>query len=269
MTTPELTVQRLRHPLRFRLLQVRAIRSLGPKLLRVTLGGEELAGFTTASFDDHLKVFFPEHPDAKPALPALVDETLIYPEGQPRPTARDYTPCRFDPERLELDLEFVLHDAGPATSWAAQAKPGQYLGIGGPRGSLVIPAAFDWHLLIGDESALPAIRRRLAELPPAAKVIALLQTSEADQRCELPEHPNADVRWVHQDAEAAEPALLAALKPLTLPAGEGFVWAAGEYHAIRAVRQHLREERGIDKSRIRAASYWREGKAASHETLED
>ncbi|MCP1290629.1 siderophore-interacting protein [Chromobacterium sp. S0633] len=268
MTTPDLTVQRLRHPLRFRLLQVRAIRPLGPKLLRVTLGGEELAGFATASFDDHLKVFFPEHPDAKPALPALVDETLIYPEGQPRPTARDYTPCRFDPERLELDLEFVLHEAGPATSWAAQAKPGQYLGIGGPRGSLVIPAAFDWHLLIGDESALPAIRRRLAELPPAAKVIALLQTSEAGQSCELPAHPNADIRWVHQGADT-EPALLSALKPLTLPAGEGFVWAAGEYHAIRAVRQYLREERGIDKSRIRAASYWREGKAASHETLED
>ena len=93
MTTSDLTVQRLRHPLRFRLLQVRAIRPLGPTLLCVTLGGEELAGFTSASFDDHLKVFFPEHPDGKPALPALVDETLIYPEGEPRPTARDYTPA--------------------------------------------------------------------------------------------------------------------------------------------------------------------------------
>ena len=59
MTTSDLTVQRLRHPLRFRLLQVRAIRPLGPTLLCVTLGGEELAGFTSASFDDHLKVFSP------------------------------------------------------------------------------------------------------------------------------------------------------------------------------------------------------------------
>lgn len=147
-----------------------------------------------------------------------MDETLIYPEGEPRPTARDYTPCRFDPERQELDLEFALHEAGPATSWAAQAKPGQYLGIGGPRGSLVIPAAFDWHLLIGDESALPAIRRRLAELPPTAKVIALLQSSEAGQGCELPAHPNADIHWVHQGADA-EPALLTALKSPGLAGG--------------------------------------------------
>ncbi|MCF7697685.1 siderophore-interacting protein, partial [Mycetohabitans sp. B2] len=99
---------------------------------------------------------------------------VAFPEHHPRPPARDYTPRRYDRHAGELDLEFALHDAGPASAWARQAQPGQWLGVGGPRSSLVIPTDFDWHLLIGDDTALPAIARRLDELPADTRVATVI-----------------------------------------------------------------------------------------------
>ena len=93
------------------------------------------------------------------------------PEGVERSPGRDYTPRRYDAGRNELVIDFALHDAGPATDWAAQAEPGQQLAVGGPRGSFVVPDDFDWYLFIGDETALPAIGRRLEELRAGARAI--------------------------------------------------------------------------------------------------
>lgn len=265
MTAPDLTVQRVRHALRFRLLEVRRTRLVTPQLLRVTLAGD-LADFVSASFDDHIKVFFPAPGQDRPALPTVGPDGVVWPEGAARPAARDYTPRHYDPAAGELDIEFVLHGDGPAASWAAQAKPGQFIGVGGPRGSFVIPTGFDWHLLVGDETALPAIARRLEELPAASRAIVVAEVPGADAQPALASTAALELHWVHRDSGQT---LEQAVRALTLPAGEGYVWAAGETVAIRAVRAHLVGERGIDKSRIRAASYWKQGEVAVHETLED
>lgn len=166
---PDLTVTRVRHPLKFRLLQVVRIHAVTPHLLRVTLSGPDLADFESASFDDHVKVFLPPPGTERPTLPSVGPDGPVFPDGEPKPVARDFTPRRFDRTKCELDLEFVLNHPGPASQWAAQARVGQWLGIGGPRGSFVVPTGFDWHLLIGDDTALPAVARRLEELPPRAR----------------------------------------------------------------------------------------------------
>ncbi|MDF3837793.1 siderophore-interacting protein [Cupriavidus basilensis] len=273
MHTRDLTVQRVRHPLKMRLLQVVRTQAVSPQLLRVTLAGDDLKDFVSASFDDHVKVFFPAPGQDKPALPELGPNGPVFPEGVPKPAARDYTPRRYDPAAGELDIEFVLHGDGPASTWAAQAAPGQHLGVGGPRGSFVIPDGFDWHLLVGDETALPAIGRRLEELPAGVSALVVLAVDNAAAEIPLPSHAEVQVRWQHRDgapAGTSAGALLEqALRELTLPRGEGYVWAAGEAAAMRAVRQYLVGERGIEKGRIRAASYWKAGAAAVHETLED
>jgi len=264
-----LAVTRVRHPLKFRLLQVARVEALTPHLTRVTLTGKDLQDFASASFDDHVKVFFPEPGADRPALPlppTEPDGRPVFPEGQ-RPVARDYTPRRFDPAANELVIDFVLHETGPATTWAAQAQPGQYLGVGGPRGSFVIPEGFDWHLLIGDEAALPAIARRLEELPAGARAVAVLEARDASAR--IPFDTRADARIVWCDHNPAANALLQAVRDVELPDGEGYVWAACESAAVRAIREHLTGERGIHKSRIRASSYWKRGAVAVHETLDD
>ena len=263
-----LEVVRVRHPLKFRLLRVTRVEALSPALVRVTLTGD-LSDFVSASFDDHLKVFFPAPGAEKPVLPSLGPDGIVFPEGVERPAARDYTPRRFDTVANELDLEFALHEAGPATAWAAQAQPGQYLGVGGPRGSMVIPTGYDWHLLIGDETALPAIQRRLTELPASARVAVVVEVANRAARIPLPTEADLYAIWQYREESESEQPLVDAVREVWLPPGEGYVWAAGEASAIRAVRAHLCNERGVDKKRIRASAYWRRGAQATHETIDD
>lgn len=264
-----LQVQRLRHPIVPRLVQVVRVQRLAPDFVRVTLGGSDLQGFLSASFDDHVKVFFPPPGQAHPAMPTVGENGLVFPDDQPRPAMRDYTPRRYDPVAQELDLEFVLHGDGPACTWAAQAGAGQYLGLGGPRGSFVVPLAYDWHVLIGDETALPAIARRLEELPAGKRAIVLVEVANASAEIPLSSQADMTVRWLHRDAGAAE-ALADAAQALELPAaGEGYVWVAAESRVARAVREVMLTRHGIAKDRIRAASYWKRGAAAVHETHND
>ena len=93
-------------------------------MVRVTFTGDDLAAFGWNGPAAHIKLIFPEDGQAEPPMPQ--------PDG-PRPTRiRTYTPRRFDPAVPELDVEFVLHGDGPASTWAAQAQAGQALVLGGP-----------------------------------------------------------------------------------------------------------------------------------------
>lgn len=79
------------------------------------------------------------------------------------------------------------------------------------------------------------------------------------------------IQWVHCPVDTSDgaSALERAVRRLHLPEGDGYVWAAGEFSAIRDIRHHLVHERGLDKSRIRAASYWRRGADHGHEVFDD
>lgn len=237
-------VQRVRHEIQRRELTVRQVQDIGPHLRRVVLAGESLHDFVSASFDDHVKVFFPAADGSGPA-------------------ARDYTPRHFDRQARELTLEFVLHGEGPASSWAAQAAPGQTLVVAGPRGSFVIPVDYAWHLLAGDATALPAVARRLEELPAGARALVLLEVADAADRPRLSSRAAVDLQWVEHAS-----ALEAAVHALALPAGEGYAWCAGEASVVAGLRRILVEEKGHDRHAIRAAAYWKRGAVAHHENLE-
>ena len=264
-------VRRVRHETKMRLLQVRDVSRLTPKMVRVVVGGEALSGFVSASYDDHVKLFFPHPGEEKPVLPTPSPNGPIYPEGVPRPAARDYTPRRYDATANTLTLDFVLHDAGPATAWAAQARPGHFLGVGGPRGSLVIPDDFDWYLFAGDETALPAIARRLEELPASARVLVVAEIADKDEELRFTSRASVEVRWLHRNAATSGKSSLLqdALADLSLPSGEGYAWVATEAAAAKALRQYLVEQRGLDKERVKAAAYWKRGAVAVHETYND
>ncbi|MBO1014702.1 siderophore-interacting protein [Achromobacter sp. SD115] len=270
MTRNDLNVERVRHDLKMRTLTVASVERIAGLLARVTFTGDDLQDFVSASFDDHVKLFFPADPSLPPALPVVTSDGIKFPEDAPKPAARDYTPRRFDTARRELDIDFVLHGDGPASTWAEQAEPGQQLGIGGPRGSFVVPKGFDWHVLIGDETALPAIARRLEELPATAQALVLIEVPQASNEIPLPTQAQASVRWLHRNGTAPgySTLLLEAARELKLPAGEGYAWVAAESAAAKALREIMVTQHGIDKSRIRAASYWKRGAVAVHESHE-
>lgn len=264
---PDRLPQRVRHELRFRQLKVRAVRRVTPHLIRVTLHGDELAGFTSPGFDDHAKLFFPDEKTGVLRLPTMGPDGPSWPDGA-KPTMRDYTPLRHDAEAGTLDFDFALHDAGPATQWAEAAKPGDLIGVGGPRGSFIVPTAFDWHLLIGDDTALPAISRRLAELPAGARAVVLAEVDSEADRTPLPSDADVELHWVYR--RGAEPGtgapLLDALREVTLPPGDFHAWVACESSAAKALRAHLVDERGAHPKWIRASGYWRRGSVATHDT---
>ena len=236
-------VQRVRHELKRRDVTVVRAETISPHFRSVTLGGEALEGFVSASFDDHCK--------------------LILDAGGAASVMRDYTPRRFDPAARELTLEFALHGDGPAAGWAAQAAPGQRATIGGPRGSFIIPLDYGWHLLAGDETALPAIARRLEELPATTRAIVLVQLDDAADRRDLRSDCDARVQWLGRGES-----LVDAVRALGLPAGEGYAWCAGEAGVAAALRRVLVEEKGHSRHAIRAAAYWKRGAIAHHENLE-
>ncbi len=256
-------VQRIRNPLAVRQLDVLNVRSISPHFVRVTLGGAQLEGFISASFDDHFKLMLPPDAHSPLVLPTFGLDGPQWPHNLPKPVMRDFTPRFYDVLNRELDVEFALHSEGPATEWATKATKGQSVGVGGPRASLVIPMDYDWHVLIGDETALPAISRRLEELPHGAPVFAVLLVADFANRRVFRTNADLTEQWVADPEE-----LIKAVGLLKLPAGEGFAWAAGESKTIRAVREVLSSTHGIQNDHLRAAAYWKRGSVAHHENIE-
>lgn len=250
-------IQRVRHAFRARHVQLLAREHISPGFVRLTLGGPELQGFTSAGFDDHVKLILPQAGLEKPNLPTMVD-------GRPhidgeRPTMRDYTPLRFDAAANTLLMDFATHGTGPAVQWARSAPIGQWLGLAGPRGSMVLPADLQWHWLLGDETAMPAIERRLAELPAGTRAVVRVQVADpADQRA-WGSAAHLDVQWVGSLEDAVQ--------ALEIPPGDGFIWAAGEHRAMAQLRRQLLAKAGVNPRRMRIASYWKQGEAGHHEEI--
>ncbi len=247
------TIHRVSHEIKRRRLQVLRVVDLTPRMRRITLGGPELAGFVSLGSDDHVKLLFPQNAEQQAAL-----ENLVLGAGKdngPMPAMRDYTPRRYDLERGELDIDFVLHGDGPASTWAEQASPGQYLHIGGPRGSMIVPDIFDSYLLIGDETALPAIARRLDELPAGRQVLAVIEVANAAERQTLESAAQVEVIWVERDSGQQD--LISTVRQLQIPTGKLYAWVATESKVSRQIRRVLLDEHALNEEFVKAAGYWR------------
>ncbi len=242
--------RQLPHPVAPRVVDVRRIRQLTPRLLRVTLAGPQLAGFRTSAPTDHVKVFFPAQRGAEP---------VVRPAGA-GDANRIYTVRSFVADPGQLDIDIVLHGTGAGTRWAGQARPGDRVGVLGPRGSRVVPADLDWYLLAVDETGLPAAARWLAELRPGARGILLAEVADPGEELALSSPAEVTICWLHRD-RAGEHTLERALRNIEPPAGDGFVWVAGETGAITPIRRYLRDELRLGPARVAVDGYWRRGVA--------
>lgn len=258
------TVTRVRHEVRLRHTIVSQVETIAPKMKRIMVKSDELRGFTSLGFDDHVKLIFPSADGQLNLAPPGA-------EGTSERIMRDFTPRRFDANANELVIDFVIHDDGPATTWAVNARVGSVLGVGGPRGSSIVSTdGIGLHLLIGDETALPAIARRLEELPATTSALVV---AEVDPDFELPlsSRANLQVVWVRRTAAtpAAGELLTAALDALPIMKEGCYAWAATETQAVRAIRRYLVDRRGFDKRWVKAAGYWQRGAVGSHVVVDD
>ncbi len=243
-------IHRVSHEIKRRRLDVLRVVDITPRMRRITLGGPELAGFISLGSDDHVKLMFPQNAAEQAALES--PGFNIKGDG-PQPAMRDYTPRRYNLDTGELDIDFVLHGDGPASTWAAQAAPGQHLYIGGPRGSMIVPDMFDSYLLIGDETALPAIGRRLEELPAGRRVLAVIEIDNPAERQALHSAAEIEVIWVVRGRDD----LLETVRNLKLPGGTLYSFVATETKLSRQLRRVLLDTHKVDEAFLKAVGYWR------------
>ncbi|MCD0449092.1 siderophore-interacting protein [Actinocorallia sp. API 0066] len=249
-------------------LRVARVEDITPRYRRVVLAGDDLAdGFPIAPFSpDHVRVFFPNPETGELVAPReQPDGRWVNEGGTGEAIHRDYTVRAWDPEARELSLDFVLHGHGFASRWASQATPGDPIVVNGPSSNWRLPQNYPRYLALGDETALPAIARIIAEAPAEAHVTALIEIPDASEEQKLTGPAELDLRWIHRDsapvAEGHLSALETALRAWRPPADPGtlFAFAAGETESVKPIRRHLRTEVGLTKDQVVVDGYWRRG----------
>jgi len=238
-------VDRVRHEPRRRSLSIVRSEHVTPGTLRLTLSGPDLAGFRSDGFDDHLKVFVPDSGDR-----------------------RDYTPRRFDPAAGTLAIDFAIHEGGAVTDWALSARPGDTVDVSGPKSSTIVSPDVRRWLLVGDESALPAIGRHVEEAEPGVEITTIAAVTGPEMQQAWRVRAQLISRWAHRPlALAADPASLLALVRDVELYPDTFVWVAAEANVARTVRDHLVRERGHRRGWLKAGGYWVKGRAGGKERL--
>lgn len=235
-------------------LVVAASERVTPRMHRVTLGGEALRTLEPVPPAAHVRLLFAE-PGAPVTLPTPGPAGLRWPPDAPRPYARSMTVRALDRARARMTIDVALHGDSAAGRWATAARPGDPAGVVGPGGGWNPPDDAEAILLAGDESALPAIAALHEALPRHARVVTLVEVRDAADEQDLAR----PVRWVHRRGGGS---LVDAVRALAVPSGVA-AWVAGEGHAVKAAREHLRLERGLARSHCHAIRYWTRGH--SHE----
>mgnify|MGYP001507664586 FL=1 len=153
---------------------------VSPNVVRVTLGGDELDLFTPLGFDQWFRLFLPREDQDALRLPTRASglwyvQYLATPKAR-RPWVRNYTVRAVRPGLRELDVDFVVHgDAGPASSFALSAEPGDRVGLLDQGIGYHPRVPHDWTLLVADETGLPAVAGICESLPDDARGLAVVE----------------------------------------------------------------------------------------------
>lgn len=247
--------QRVQNELRFRAIAVANKTRIADSFWRIDFVSDGLAGFNSAGFDDHIKVFFPDAGIKKLSLPQVTDQGIVWDAGK-SPISRDYTPLFFDGEK-NLTIDFYIHDGGVASDWANQAKIGDELVIGGPRGSLVVPDDYAFQLYITDETGLPAFKRRKASLQ-AKECYLFTFADKATGNEYLKELDGVTVNWLGSGnmSTANLGSLITLLDNISIPTEDYFIWLTGEGESVKMLSDYFTQRKGCDPTYVRAVAYW-------------
>ncbi|MBT2472758.1 siderophore-interacting protein [Streptomyces sp. ISL-66] len=233
---------------------------LTPHMVRVVLGGDGLAGFDAGAYTDHyVKLLFPAE-GVTYATPWNLEQIRSAHPREEWPRQRAYTVRSWNPAQRELTLDFVVHgDEGLAGPWAARVQPGELVRFLGPGGAYAPDPRAGWHLLVGDESALPAIGAAMERMPAGAVVHALVEVEGPRDELEISTPDGVVPHWIHRGSRPIGEALTEAVKALAFPSPDVHAFVHGEAGFVKTLRRHLRLERGIPRERLSVSGYWRLG----------
>ena len=248
-----------REPPAFRRVAVARVRPLSPRMRRITFAGSELEGLAIDEPAASVRLLIPSGGTERLVMPEWNGNEFLLADGS-RPRIRTFTPRYLRSGPAELDLDIVLHGADGASGWAMAAGPGDPAAISGPGRGYEIDPLSDPLLLLGDETAIPAIAQLLEIVPSHTRIVVHLEVAHPDARIALPEHPGATVAWHDRaESEAAGVRLLEALVAEQID-DRARVWAAGEAAGVQRLRKHLAGI-GFDRARATVRGYWKAGRA--------
>ncbi|BBB02304.1 putative siderophore-interacting protein [Actinacidiphila reveromycinica] len=250
-----------RPQVRVRRAQVLRTADLTARMRRITVGGAELAGCAEGGLPaDAWKFMLPPAGRRTVDLPVVGAGGLPeYAPGAVPPVLRAFTARRFDPAAHELTVDVLLHGDTPASVWARTAEPGDEVALAGPRHEFAASPEAAWHLLAGDETALPAIAAILESLPDGTEVVALIEVDGAADRINLAVPAGAEVVWLYRDGVPAGPGgpLEKAVRDVDRPFAAAQAWIGAEAGAARSLRRCLLDERGLPRPQLQASAYWK------------
>jgi NADPH-dependent ferric siderophore reductase len=240
----------------FREVRLKSAVDLTPRMRRLTFAGD-VARFA-GDEEIHVRLYFPPEGVAEPEWPYPgADGGIVWPSDDKRPEVRYYTVRRADVEAGEIEIDVLLHDdSGPGSAFAQAARPGSICGMAGPVGR-VAPLS-DWTLLAGDETALPAIARMLELMPEEARGLALIEVDGPTDEVPIRAPEGVTLRWLHRKTEGLERPLVEAIRAAEFPepSSDPYVWVACEHDDAKAIRSHLRVDRGLNRDRHQVVGYW-------------
>lgn len=263
MTAETISAPPARRPRPLMSVTVLRTQRLSPHMVRIVAGGPDLARFEPKDATDmYVKIHFlqPGIEYAEPVDLAALREVL------PRehwPVTRTYTVRSFDAAAQEITVDFVVHgDAGIAGPWAAAAVPGDRMLFSGPGGGYRPDPGADWHLFAGDESALPAIAAALESLPPHARGHAFIEVDTAADIQPLEKPDAVELSWVFRNGAAPDASniLLESVAALPWPEGKACVFVHGEREHMKALRDLLFKQRGLERAQVSLSGYWAYGR---------
>ena len=242
---------------RYRLLEVRSTEWITPRVVRVTLGGDELADFVDNGTDQRVKLCLPR-PGQPTPLGRSRAEVFALPREQ-QPLQRTYTVRRFDSRHRELVVDLVAHEhGGPGATWAERVRAGDQVVAVGPSPSYAPSPDANPLVLVGDDTARPAIAATLEALPATASARVFAEVADAAEHQRIETAAEVEWNWLHRDGT---PAGTSALLAETVRAADlgphPHVWIGAEAATVRDLHEHFRGERGLDRSRVHALAYWR------------
>lgn len=233
---------------------------VSPATRRVWFRSDDLSAFEgSEDTDRYVKLVF-----VKPGvvLPEPLDLRALHGVMDPAdiPDVRTYTALFPDVAAGTLAIDFVLHAEGVAGNWATSAAPGDVLLANGPGGGYRPDPEADWHLLVADETALPAVEAALAAMPGDAVVELVVVVDGPGCLPNLPELVGLNVTEVHRDPNTAEANLVDAVRALEWREGRVQAFVHGEAaEVMHGVRPYLIKERGLDRRQVSVSGYWRRG----------
>ncbi|BBF99796.1 MULTISPECIES: siderophore-interacting protein [Pseudonocardia] len=256
---PRRAARNLRTEHRLYRATVSGAEQVSPHLRRITLVAPEFADLDPLGPDEFFGLLLPAagRPLTLPCSGDDIRSALAGLSEPDRPALRWYTLRRHRPAESAVDIDFVVHgDEGPGSRWALDARAGDVIGVRESGAPYLLPPDARSQVLIGDETALPALARIL-ESAPAVGTVALVEVPDLDDAVDLTDGP---IR-VARGGQAPGAALIPVLEDAALPDPIDYAWVCGEADLVRRARRHLVEERGVPKERIMFSGYWRLGQA--------